>query len=121
MGGQACHRTACPNDCSGHGRCKYLGDIPKYGSIYDHGTATDYYQSMYLTAENYHGWDNLKTRGCVCDPGWLDVDCSKRICPHGNDPMTVRKNVNLPDSIRPRQCNSNHIRNMPTKAEHFPS
>jgi len=95
--GQACHRTACPNDCSGHGRCKYLGDIPKYGSIYDHDTATDYYQSMYLTAENYHGWDNLKTRGCVCDPGWLDVDCSKRICPHGNDPMTVRKNVNLPD------------------------
>jgi len=98
--GQACHRTSCPNDCSGHGRCQYIDDIPKYGTLYDYDRAdanTDFYTSLYLTADNYYGWDNLKTRGCVCDPGYIDVDCSKRMCPFGDDPMTVRKNVNLPD------------------------
>jgi len=98
--GQACHRTSCPNDCSGHGRCQYTDNIPKYGTLFDYekkGYGTDYWTSLYLTNKNYYGWDNLKTRGCVCDPGYIDIDCSKRLCPFGDDPMTVRKNVGLPD------------------------
>jgi len=40
------------------------------------------------------GWDSMKTRGCVCDPEWGDMDCSKRMCDYGNDIMDHRPNVN---------------------------
>jgi len=43
----------------------------------------------------YYGWDNHKTRGCVCDPEWGDVDCSKRMCPYGTDIMDHRDNMLL--------------------------
>lgn len=87
--GKACQRTTCPNDCSGHGRCEYIEDMP-YGTVWG-----DYYDGVTL-AKKGHGdrpktfaadryWDNHKTRGCVCDPRWTDVDCSRRMCPRGTD------------------------------------
>lgn len=90
--GQACARTSCPNDCSGHGRCEFIHQIPMYGSIYDHAETNkgDYYTSIYLTEDKYYGWDNMKTRGCVCDPEYIGADCSMRMCPFGDDPQTVR-------------------------------
>jgi len=42
----------------------------------------------------YRGWDASKTRGCVCDAEWGDVDCSKHVCPYGTDVMDHRLNVN---------------------------
>jgi len=42
----------------------------------------------------YRYWDKTKTRGCVCDPEWADVDCSKRMCPYGNDVMDHRQDMN---------------------------
>merc|ERR1719230_2249744 len=41
-------------------------------------------------SHNYYYWDKSKTRGCQCDPEWFDVDCSKRMCPYGNDVMDHR-------------------------------
>jgi len=41
----------------------------------------------------YYSWDKSKTRGCVCDPEYGDVDCSKRMCPFGTDIMDQRLNM----------------------------
>jgi len=41
----------------------------------------------------YNGWDVSKSRTCVCDPEWGDVDCSKRMCNYGTDIMAHRNDL----------------------------
>jgi len=57
----------------------------------------DYLQGTYLPQDavrlSYFGWDKQKTRGCVCDPEYGDVDCSKRMCPYGTDVMDNRDDM----------------------------
>jgi len=57
----------------------------------------DYLEGTYLPQEavrlSYFGWDKQKTRGCVCDPEYADVDCSKRMCPYGTDVMDNRDDM----------------------------
>ena len=84
--GKGCQRTACPKDCSGHGVCKDLEDLA-YGSVvapYNSEITTD------MNTFSLYSWDRAKTRGCVCDPHWTEVDCSRRMCPKGNDIMDHR-------------------------------
>jgi hypothetical protein len=92
--GRACTRTTCPNDCSGHGRCRYIQDMP-YGS-----TPQEYAKGEFLPQTpktfTYNEWDKSKTRGCICDPQWGDVDCSKRLCDHGTDVMDLREDLLVP-------------------------
>lgn len=45
---------------------------------------------------DYHAWDSRKTRACVCDPTYTDIDCSKRMCGFGTDPLDTRDNLLLP-------------------------
>ena len=45
---------------------------------------------------NYWDWDKTKSRGCVCDPQYGDVDCSKRMCDYATD--TQDKRVDRSDS-----------------------
>lgn len=89
--GKACARTTCPNDCSGHGRCLYIKDLP-FGEVPADADLDSYIFQQPKTF-NYYDWDGGKTRGCYCDPQWGDVDCSKRICDYGTDVMDQRDNM----------------------------
>lgn len=88
--GKGCQRTTCPNDCSGHGTCEYIEDLHFAATYAD-------YDSRYFIQDPktfaYRGWDNRKIRGCVCDPTYGDIDCSKRMCPFGNDVLDVHDNL----------------------------
>jgi len=64
--GEGCTRTACPDDCSGHGTCTRMVD----------------------KAPSYRGWDLYATQECKCDPGYFGPNCSLRKCPMGDDPVT---------------------------------
>lgn len=49
--------------------------------------------------EQYHGflyqlWDAQKIQGCKCDLGYSGPDCSSRVAPKGDDPLTTVK-VNM--------------------------
>lgn len=50
----------CPSDCSGHGLCRTLGEIP---------TRIPYGNDK---------WDADQLQACVCDPGFFGTDCSQR-------------------------------------------
>lgn len=109
--GKACQRTTCPNSCSGHGQCAYLDDLPYqvtpfdyFNNLYPGDMSTSNMNSLHTVADfltqdaktfagNYYGWDSHKTRGCVCDPQYGDVDCSKRLCDYGTDIMDHRPDM----------------------------
>jgi len=99
--GKGCQRTACPNDCSGHGQCAYIANLEYPDTEHDDDKKDDgtiLAHQVGLTGGKtftYHMWDNMKTRGCVCDPQYGDVDCSKRMCPYGNDVMDIRQDASL--------------------------
>jgi len=88
--GKACKRTSCPNDCSGHGTCEYIEDLA-YKVTWNQYSTSDFRDSAATLP--YYGWDKGKTRGCVCDSQYADIDCSKRMCPHGTDVLKVRDNL----------------------------
>ena len=94
--GKACARSACPNDCSGHGVCEYIEDLP-YGATWN-----DYGNPLSTTYGNqplfsdvpvtfpYPLWDKTKSRKCVCDATYGDLDCSKMLCPYGTDVLDTK-------------------------------
>jgi len=88
--GKGCQRSSCPNDCSGHGTCEYIEDMV-FGKTWNDYTNVGF-RSEAKTFD-FNSWDAGKTRGCVCDAQYGDVDCSKRMCPHGNDVLDVRDNL----------------------------
>ena len=80
----------CPNDCSGQGICRTLREVAagalsrtavgsSGGSLLFSGVRTPF---------DYTLWDADKHQMCVCDAGFSGVDCSQRICPRSDDPLT---------------------------------
>jgi len=49
---------------------------------------------------DYFQWDKTKTRGCICDPEYGDVDCSKRMCPYATDIMDQRDDMVSPQKYQ---------------------
>lgn len=74
--GSACQRTVCPNACSGHGVCRNIMDVSQTSTATTAGNFT------------YQLWDASKIQACQCDPGYDGVDCSQRLCPKGDDPLS---------------------------------
>jgi len=70
--GAACERSSCPNGCSGHGKCEFIQD---------------------LTPLTGNEWEYGKIQGCRCDGGFYGKDCSKRLCPRGDDPLTIKNHA----------------------------
>ena len=98
--GKACARLRCPNECSGHGTCEYIEDL-SYGEVWSEwvdsesqtsGMSTSTVASFRNKAKrfDYKAWDRQKSRKCVCDAQWGDVDCSKRMCPYGTDVLDTK-------------------------------
>jgi hypothetical protein len=69
--GEACRRTVCPDDCSGHGTCETVAELA--------GSYT------------YDLWDADMSRSCNCDPGYTGPSCAERFCPYGDDPLTTNE------------------------------
>ncbi|KAG5185323.1 tenascin-like protein [Tribonema minus] len=75
--GQACERLSCPARCSGHGQCQSMSYYahtkdPGEGPVFPYDTR----------------WDAAMIYGCACDKGFSGPDCSIRLCPTGDDPLT---------------------------------
>ncbi len=89
--GSSCQRENCPNDCSGNGVCFSIKDIAaKALNKVDSGSVSGSVSYTGVsTPFNYRLWDADSRRACVCDPGFAGFDCSLRMCPRGDDPMTT--------------------------------
>lgn len=90
--GKACARTTCPNDCSGHGTCEFIDDFYYKQTYHDYDRKSFSYLPKTF---DYYGWDSRKTRGCICDAGYIGNDCSMRMCEYGTDPLDVRENLDV--------------------------
>lgn len=90
--GSSCQRTACPNDCSGHGQCRsnedFALDFSEAVSVQQEEVAAhgmvyyDFFRAQYADA-----WDSGKHYGCLCDVGFRGADCSLMECPTNEDPL----------------------------------
>ena len=77
--GSGCRRMSCPNSCSGHGTCEFIEEMASDTDKRIGGTS----------GVTYTDWDQEKIMGCKCDPGFEGHNCAKRMCPKGDDPLTV--------------------------------
>jgi hypothetical protein len=97
--GTACIRKACPDDCSGHGKCETIRELSEwkgYDTRISHSPivaplGSHNYDSAIEESYAYDLWDADKSTGCKCDPGYFGADCSLRKCKYGVDPIFYSK------------------------------
>jgi len=87
FGGAACQIMLCPGSngpCNNNGRCIPIGEAALEAKT--NGVSTPY--TYGATPNNPATWDARKVFGCMCDKGYTGYDCSQRLCPFGDDPIT---------------------------------
>jgi hypothetical protein len=55
---------------------------------------------LYRKGVTYNLWDADKVYGCLCDYGYKGYDCSEKICPVGDDPLTITDANNEVQTIK---------------------
>jgi hypothetical protein len=113
--GKGCRRSTCPEACSGHGTCEYIDELAVDFEDRRTGPGASYQSSTWTTLSNavtqadnsqvnngflYQLWDAQKIQGCKCDLGYTGPDCSSRVAPKGDDPLTTVKSVTQTQSIQ---------------------
>lgn len=81
----------CPNDCSGNGVCRTLREVAALAQN-KRQYASRGGQKLMSGVQNpfdYQRWDADKATMCVCDAGFGGADCSQRMCPRNDDPLTT--------------------------------
>jgi hypothetical protein len=81
-----------------------VGSLSPTG-IFDIVDPTIQEQSAYIDKKY---WDAKKTRTCVCDPEYGDLDCSARMCQYGNDVMDSKRDTSV--------ISKNHVQLVTLKA-----
>jgi len=94
--GEGCRRSACPNDCNGHGVCQSL---EKFAKDY---VPFDIYED--ITAEYDSAWDAKYSYGCKCDDGFRGPDCSLIECPSVDDALGGHGNTKGRDCSGRGKC-----------------
>jgi len=122
--GKACRRSTCPEKCSGHGTCEYIDELAvdyydrrngpgaKHkdlaGSAQGSTVSTrqavptvvaDTVNTKFYSGFLYDLWDAGKIQGCKCDLGYQGSDCSSRVVPKGDDPLTTVKSSHMKQVI----------------------
>lgn len=96
--GKACQRLACPNGCSGHGTCEYMAELGNEQLSRTEGQVSAAVRDLaeqsdpagFSNMDFSKLWESQKLMACVCDPGFADIDCARRMCPRSNDVMDDR-------------------------------
>jgi len=85
--GEACTRTACPNQCSGHGTCLSAARLAADAKSVTGTTALEAAFGGNANLAYNTAWDSNKHYGCKCDLGFRGPDCSLQECPSDYDPL----------------------------------
>jgi len=94
--GHACQRINCPNECSGHGTCEFIEDLHFTLPPADVRGISHKNRTVSFSDQLSRSWEHHRFRGCKCDAGFTDADCSRRMCPRSNDAMDERMDVTDP-------------------------
>jgi len=118
--GKGCRRSTCPEGCSGHGTCEFIDELAvdfedrRAGPGYDQmgastvtlsNAVTDSDNSRTINGFLYQLWDAQKIQGCKCDLGYSGPDCSSRVAPKGDDPLTTVKSKTMTQMLSMAQTN----------------